>query len=190
MKSQFVRSVMTYLLIVLLEGYTGNGDNEEDDSLDDDRNFFTNPSEKNQPSKLSRSAIDANLLENQITNAKAAGHDVEGLSADVINEWYTRGWFELFSVRSDHCRWLVFHSVNNILRYSRGLQTAVSMATIDEFPKQKDKLEQERFAREEKRAECLSKIEVARAVLSVPSIEVDPDVKAAANRLLYRFFDT
>jgi hypothetical protein len=64
------------------------------------------------------------------------------------------------------------------------------MATIDEFLKQKDKLEQERFAREEKRAECLSKIEVARAVLSAPSIEVDPDVKAAANRLLYRFFDT
>jgi hypothetical protein len=103
MKSQFVRSVMTYLLIVLLKGYTGNGDNDENDPPDDDRNFFTNP-EKNQPSKLSRSAIDANLLENQITNAKAAGHDVEGLSADVINEWYTRGWFELFSVRSDHCR--------------------------------------------------------------------------------------
>lgn len=76
-------------------------------------------------------------------------------------------------------------------------QTAMSMATVDEFLKQKGELDQqrfeaqqERFAREEKRAECMSKIEVARAVLSAPATEVHPDVKAAANRFLCRFFDT
>jgi hypothetical protein len=164
----------------VFEGYTENGDDDEDDPPDDDRNFFTNLEKKQQPSKLSRSAIDANLLENQTTNAKAVGHDVGRLSAKVINEWYTRGWFELFSIR-----------------YGKSLRTVVSMAPMDEFSKLKDELEQqrfeaqqERFAREEERAELLSKIELARAVLSASSIEIDPDVKAAANRLLYRFFNT
>jgi len=180
MKSQFTHSLATYLLILVFEGYTENGDDDEDDPPDDDRNFFTNLEKKQQPSKLSRSAIDANLLENQTTNAKAVGHDVGRLSAKVINEWYTRGWFELFSIR-----------------YGKSLRTVVSMAPMDEFSKLKDELEQqrfeaqqERFAREEERAELLSKIELARAVLSAPSIEIDPDVKAAANRLLYRFFNT
>lgn len=71
------------------------------------------------------------------------------------------------------------------------------MATINEFLKQKGELDQQRFeaqqerlAREEKQAEHMSKIEVALAMLSAPSIQVDPDVKAAASRFLCRFLDT
>ncbi|KAG1803894.1 uncharacterized protein HD556DRAFT_1484513 [Suillus plorans] len=172
MKSQFTRSMATYSSIVVFEAYTSNGDDGEDDPPNDDGTFFADLG-KNQPSKSLWSAIDANLLEKQITNAKAAGHNIGGLSAKVINEWYTRGWFELFSIR-----------------YGKSRPTAVSMATIDEFLKQKGELDQQRFeaqqerlAREEKQVEHMSKIEVALAMLSAPSIQVDPDVKAAAVKI-------
>ncbi|KAG1719094.1 uncharacterized protein EDB91DRAFT_1089524 [Suillus paluster] len=165
MKSQFTRSMATYSLIVVFEGYTGNGGSDSDDPPNDNGNFFTNLGKK-QPSK--HLTIDTNLLENQITNAKAAGHNVGGLSAKVINDWYGK------SPKVD--RAVSCHSAAPVsdgsgsedesvgqLTPSQGKashvvtepkfkpaakfksQTVVSMAIMNEFLKQKGELDQQHF---------------------------------------------
>jgi hypothetical protein len=87
-KGQYFCSFKTYELIVVFESFTGNGggdgdvDGSEDDSADSDHE------------KKTIFGLKARLV-----GAKKAGHDVTGLSAKAINEWYTNDWYNLFSGR-------------------------------------------------------------------------------------------
>ncbi|KAJ7017423.1 hypothetical protein C8F04DRAFT_1244174 [Mycena alexandri] len=77
MKDQWTRSLAIYKKLVPLLKFTGGGaDADEEPKWDDNA-----------------------AVENFLKSRAASGHEIEGLSAKIVSQWLTLGWYDLFHTR-------------------------------------------------------------------------------------------